>query len=116
MKNAERIALKIIKEKARNILIHTLPNNPYWLISEKLDKNKWKLSLAHPERTKIHTLGYINNQKHSDLWRLLITIHIEERIGIIELAEKLKATVENFLQANTTYELFIKRHPEYVNS
>jgi len=54
--NVEKIATAIAKG-AKHISILPIPTTPYWLVTEKLEENRWKLVICSPFGYKFHTLS-----------------------------------------------------------
>jgi hypothetical protein len=109
MKNAERIAKLIIKhELAESILIHTIPGTPHWLICQKIETDKWALSLCHPEKTVVYNLGTVNTNQYIELWKELTMAEVNIRMTQWERINQYKNIIKAFLKKEKKYENLIK--------
>lgn len=88
MKNIDRLALLIEKDGASNLLIHAIPGTSYWLLCQKIEKEKWVIALCNPMGVTTFNLGTITEAEHLALWQELILLDIRRRIGIAEKAKK----------------------------
>jgi hypothetical protein len=96
MKNLEKLARIIIKNKAKNILIHTIPRTPLWLVCQKIEINKWHLTLLNPDHSTIYRLGTVNSKTHIDLWTNLIKLEIEHKATQEKRAKIYKIFIKNY--------------------
>lgn len=90
MKNLDKIAKKITKTGAQNMIIHTIPKTPNWIIAEKIKRNKWLLTLCNPNKYITYNLGTIDDKNHIQLWQELVRLEIETKISQIKMAKKRK--------------------------
>ena len=79
MKNIQRLTRHIAQTGAKNILIHTIPGTQTWIVCQKIEKDKWTLTLMDPMKDTAHNLGTVNNKDHLNLWQELIEKEIERR-------------------------------------
>jgi len=79
MKNIDRLKHLITETGGKNLLIHTIPGTSTWIVCQKIEKNKWTLTLMDPMKDTAHNLGTVNNKEHINLWQELIEKEIERR-------------------------------------
>ena len=103
MDNAERLAQEIIRLKAKNVIIHSIPGTPNWLTCEKIGEGEWALTLFNPTRFTTYNLGTIDDKRHLELWRILTSMEIERRVSQAKLAQGFKTMVYNFKKAGNYY-------------
>ena len=96
MTNIDRITRHIAKNGAENMLIHTLPNTNIWIVAEKIEVNKWVLSMGNPMGNVTYNLGEVTDQQHLNLWQELFRAEINAKISQIERAKQLKKVIYNF--------------------
>jgi len=117
MKNIEKIARIILDKKPKNLLIHTIPNTPHWMLCERIEQDKWLLTICNPERNVIHELGIVNTENHLKIWEGLIKMELETKM-IHLIARKQKQFIRNFINGrnyqnlikNRTYAKRDKKH------
>ena len=97
MKNVDRLAQYIAKHGAKNILIHTIPQTSNWLICQKIEIDKWIITLCDPMGDVVYNLGEVTDNDHVQLWLELTKMDIENKANQIKTAQKLKERVNKFL-------------------
>ena len=68
MRNIEKIARLITVHGASNMLIHSIPKSQEWIVCQKIEQNKWVLTLCNPMGTTTYNLGTVSNEEHLNLW------------------------------------------------
>ena len=116
MKNIERLANHIAKTGAKNMIIHTIPSTPNWLICQKIDKDSWSISICNPNKYIVHNLGIINNQQHLKLWNELIRAEIETKGNLIKAAQQYRKIIKNFIQREQEYNNILKKDSTKKNN
>lgn len=106
MKNIEILNEHIKKHGANSVLIHTIPNSETWLVSEKIEDNKWLLTLMNPLGTVRYNLGQCTNKQICYIWEKLIRAEVETYLSQNQLAKQIRNKIKQFL---TQYNKFIKR-------
>lgn len=110
MKNIDKLTLRIAKQGASGILIHSIPGTPHWLICQKIEKEKWNIVLCNPMGTVAFNLGIITEEQHLNLWKELTLLDIKRHIGLAEKAKEYRNTIKNFRKIKNFYENFIKKY------
>jgi hypothetical protein len=108
MKNIERLTKYITKNGTKDILIHTIPQTKNWIICQKIEIDKWILTLCDPMGNVTYNLGTVSNKEHINLWMQIIKLDIETKVTQIQLAKELKERVYKFTKKYETYQNFIK--------
>ena len=109
MKNVDRLAKLITKNKPENILIHSIPQTQNWIIAQKTNTSEWSMTLCNPIKNVTYNLGIISHGEHINLWQELIKLEINNKINNIKLAQNLRQTMKNFMQRNNLkYKRFTK--------
>lgn len=83
MINAERIANRIAHNGHEGILIHRLPNGPFWLVAEKTKKSSpnWRITVCDPEKTTQRLVSEsVSDEEHSQLFLELLNVHVSSRM------------------------------------
>ena len=93
MKNIERLTRCLAKEGGKNILIHSVHGTKNWIVCEKVESDKWILTMMDPMGDSVYDLGTVNNQDHVELWKELVRVEMEERSSKIMSANELKDTI-----------------------
>lgn len=107
MRNVDRLAQHITKNGAENILVHTVPGTSNWLICQKIDNDKWIITLASPMGNVTYNLGQVSDAQHLELWGRLIKQELETKSSQIAMAKDLKERIYNFKkQYENTYKRF----------
>lgn len=102
MRNIDKIARSIAKNGAKNLLIYTVPGTRCWLLCEKIEADKWIMSLCNPMGYSIYNLGTVNTKQHLDLWTQLIHREIDIKADMIARARELRHYIRNFLKSSNT--------------
>jgi len=97
MKNINRLATHITKHGEKNILIHTIPQTSNWIICQKIENNKWMLTLCNPMGNTTYNLGTIDDGQHIELWNQLIKLEIENKTSQILMAKELRDQIKNLI-------------------
>lgn len=109
MRNVDRLARHIAVNGAENIMVHTIPGTGNWLVCQKMDKDKWLITLASPMGNVTYNLGTVSDAQHIDLWGKLIKLELESKTSQVVLAQELKDRIHNFKKAyEKTYKKFTK--------
>ena len=98
MKNIDRLARYVTKNGAEDIIIHTIVGTSNWLICQKIEKNKWMVTLCNPMGNVTYNLGTVSDNQHLQLWLELTKMEIEKKTSQIALANELKKTVHRFIK------------------
>lgn len=110
MKNIDRLARYVTKNGSESILIHTIPGTGNWVIAQKIEKDKWSLTLSNPMGNVTYNLGTVTNDQHLELWMEIVNMKIERKVSQIRLANELKDKVYKFIKKyESNYKKFIKR-------
>ena len=75
MTNAEKIFQHILKYGKESVLIHTVPNTPFWLIGQKkIDTPPlWRIVLSDPNKTTWHLVSdHVTQKDYQELWWFLL--------------------------------------------
>lgn len=109
MKNIERLAAHVTKNGSDGIMIHTIPGTSNWIICEKIEKDKWTLSMCDPMGNVTYNLGTATNAEHVALWMEITTMSIENKATKILQARQLTDKINNFKKNYASnYKKFIK--------
>ena len=95
MKNVDKLAQFIAKNGADGILLHTIPGTNYWVICEKVDADKWNLTMGNPMGEVLHSLGTVTNEQHIAIWMELVKIEIEAKAKELESAKEDRRKIIN---------------------
>jgi len=98
MKNIDRLAKYVTKNGPNGILIHTVPKTSNWIVCQKIEIDKWILTLCDPMKNVTFNLGTVNDQQHLQLWAEIITMEIEQKTSQILAARELKNKINQFLK------------------
>ena len=109
MKNVDRIAQIIKKTGGSNMLIHSIPGNPGWLICQKITNDTWQITMGDPLSNVSYNLGIVSHAQHKSLWQELINQEINNRMSLLKQAQHTKKYIKNFVKRNS-YKKFIKRN------
>lgn len=109
MKNIDRLARFITKDGPDGILIHTIPKTNNWIVCQKIEINKWFLTLMNPMGNVTFNLGTVTNIQHLQLWEELTQMKIENKVSQIQLRKELKDKINNFIKNyEQNFEIFKK--------
>lgn len=109
MKNIERLARFVTKYGAKGTLIHTIAGTTNWVIAQKMENDKWMLTMANPMGNVTYNLGVVSDKQHLELWVELTRLEIERKTNQIILAKQLKGVVNNFIKNyGQNYQKFTK--------
>lgn len=106
MRNVDRLARHITKNGAEGIMVHTIPGTSNWLICQKMDTDKWLITLASPMGNVTYNLGTVSDAQHIQLWGQLIKLELENKTSQVVLAADLKDIIHQF---NKKYEKNYKK-------
>lgn len=109
MKNIDRIAQLVTKHGATNVLVHSIPKSQEWIICQKVEENKWILTLCNPMKNITYNLGMVSNEEHLNLWQELMHLEIGLKISAIKRAQEIRRIIRNFLKRTNNYEKFIDK-------
>jgi hypothetical protein len=115
MKNIDRLTRAITIDKGRGILIHTVYGTKNWIVAEKIEIDKWILTLMDPMGSVTFQLGTVSNKEHLSLWHELIMAEIEKKTSQIAMAKELKRKVYNFKKRWQTYKKFTRINNNHLN-
>ena len=110
MRNIDRIAKFVTKHGTGGILIHTIPGTSNWLVCQKMEINKWLVTLCNPMGFVTYNLGTVSDNQHIQLWEELVIMEIEKKTSQILAARELKNKIHQFLK---TYEKKTNMHKKY---
>ena len=109
MKNIDRLTKFITKNGSESILIHTIPGSQNWIICQKIEKDKWLLTLGAPLGNVTYNLGTATDDQHFEIWNMLMNIEIENKISQLLIAKDLRERIKYFKKSyEQTYKKFIK--------
>lgn len=110
MKNIDRLVNHITKHGAEGLIVHTIYGTSNWIIGQKIEKDKWLLSLENPMGNVTYNLGTVTNDQHSALWTELIRTEIEKKASQIRIANELRNKINNFKKSyENNYKNFIQK-------
>jgi len=98
MMNIDRLARHITINGPNGILIHTVPKTNNWIVAQKIEIDKWLITLMNPMGNVTFNLGTVNNKQHLELWMELIKMEIETKASQIRMANELRNKINNFLK------------------
>ena len=110
MRNIDRLARFITKHGTDGVLVHTIPGTSNWIICQKMEINKWLVTMANPMGYVTYNLGTVSNNEHLQLWMELIKMEIEQKTSQILAARELKNKIHQFLKI---YEKKTNLHKKY---
>jgi len=96
MKNIERLSNHITKNGTDGMMIHTIPGTNNWVICQKMEEDKWMLTLADPMGNTTYNLGTVSDKDHIALWVEITRMGIENKTSQIKQVNELKRTIQNF--------------------
>ena len=106
--NIDRLARYITKNGPNGILIHTVPKTNNWIVCQKIEIDKWLMTLMNPLGNVTFNLGTVNNAQHLQLWAEITKMEIENKTSQILLRKELKDKIHNFKkQYEQNFENFI---------
>ncbi len=109
MINIDRLARHIAKNGPDGILIHTIPKTNNWIICQKMELDKWLLTLCNPMGNVTFNLGTVNNAQHIQLWEEIIRMEIENKVSQMATAKELRNKINNFKKRyEQNYKKFLK--------
>lgn len=103
MRNVERLAKHIAATNAENILIHTVPGTGNWLICQKIEPDKWTITIGNPMSNATYNIGMVNDAQHLELWEQLTQYKIDTIKGQRAINKEVRQMVKNFLANPQTY-------------
>lgn len=112
MKNVERLAKYITKHGSNSFLVHTVPETNNWLICQKIENDKWALTLGNPMGNVTYNLGTVTDAQHLEIWEYITTVTIERKVSQLAVANEYKGLIYHFLknyENKETYKKFIKK-------
>lgn len=98
MKNIDRLARYVTKNGTDGLLIHTIAGTKNWIVAEKIELNKWVLTLLNPMGNITYNLGMVSNGEHIKLWEEITKWEIEYKTSQTQLAKDLRKKIYNFLK------------------
>ncbi len=113
MKNIDRLAQYMTKNGSDSFLIHTIYGTKLWIIAQKIEDDKWTLSLADPMGNITHNLGFVDDAGHYELWQRLTIREVEKRMSFQDKAKELRNIVKNFKKEKTLLKKLIKTTHEF---
>lgn len=111
MKNIERLTKYITKNGGKDLLIHVIPGTSNWLICQKIEEDKWALTLGNPMGNVTYNVGTVSNDQHLALWMELTKIEIDRKANLIRAAEETRQQIKHFLASKRNYN-FLKKYEE----
>ena len=111
MKNVDRLAKYITQNGAEDIMVHTIPGTSNWIICQKIEDDKWLLTMGAPMGNITYNLGTVTTSEHLKLWQQLIKLDIEKKSSQIVLANQLRDKIYNFKKSyeKNIYKNFLKK-------
>jgi hypothetical protein len=110
MTNIDRLSRHITKNGPNGILIHTVPKTNNWIVCQKIEIDKWLLTLMNPMGNVTFNLGTVNNAQHLQLWAEITKMEIEQKTSQILAARELRNKINNFLKQYAKKTNKIKKH------
>ena len=101
MKNIDRITQHIAKTGARNMLIHSIYGTKHWIVCEKIETDKWLMSLLDPMGNSSYNLGSVSSRQHLDLWEQLVRREIAIKASAVARAKELRQAIKYFLKVGS---------------
>ena len=98
MKNIDRLVQHMTLRGAENIMVHTVYGTVNWIIAQKIEPDKWLITLGNPMGNVTYNLGTVTNEQHLQLWYDLTTMEIEKRTTQALIARELKNKIHNFIK------------------
>ena len=98
MRNIELLAKYITKNGPSSILIHTVPKTNHWIIAQKIEIDKWLMTLCNPLGNVTFNLGTVTNAQHLQLWSEITRAEVELKTSQILAARELKNKINHFLK------------------
>ena len=108
MKNVDRLAKYMAAHGQNSIMIHTIYGTGSWIIAQKIEEDKWVLSLANPMGNVTHNLGEVSDAQHYKLWIQLTIREVDKKLSQVQRAKELRTEIKNFLRREKTYNKLIK--------
>ena len=96
MTNIDRLSRHITKNGPDGILIHTVPKTNNWIVAQKIEIDKWLMTLMNPMGNVTFNLGTVTNAQHLQLWAELIQAEIQNKVSQAIAAKELKKIIYNF--------------------
>ena len=96
MKNIDRIANYVTKHGSESIMIHTIPGTNNWIICQKIEKDKWTLTMGDPMGNVTYNLGMVTADQHLELWTEIVNMNIENKASSILQAKQVTNRINNF--------------------
>lgn len=116
MKNVDRLAKYMAANGQNTIMIHTIYGTGSWIIAQKIEEDKWVLSLANPMGNVTHNLGEVSDAQHYKLWIQLTIREVDKKLSQVQRAKELRTEIKNFLKREKTYKKLLKiNEPERTN-
>ena len=110
MINLDRILKALKQNGVQNVLIHTISGTTNWLIAQKIEPNKWLITLCDPMKNVTYNIGNVNNEEHLRLWYELthreILLHVKN-MPCEKIAQEFKKTLKMFIN-KSEYKHFLK--------
>lgn len=78
MKNIERLTNHISKHGAKNLMIHTIFGTSNWVIAQRMEADKWELTIGSPLGTDTYQLGTVTNDEIATLWLQIDQMSIDD--------------------------------------
>ncbi|MBS3172689.1 hypothetical protein J4438_03900 [Candidatus Woesearchaeota archaeon] len=109
MKNIQRLANHITKYGEKGLMVHTIYGTTNWILCQKIEKEKWSLSLENPMGNTSYNLGIVSEDQHAALWTELIKTEIEKKASNTRTANELRNKVNYFIKNHEkNYKNFLK--------
>lgn len=80
MKNIERFAKHIAKNGPDSILAHDIPETGNWIVCQKIENDKWELTLCNSTGSVAYPLGFTDDESHLALWNQLVADYGHEKL------------------------------------
>lgn len=94
MKNINRLATYICKNGNKNTLIHTIPKTNNWIICQKIEIDKWILTLNNPTSNITYNLGSTSEKLYLQIWSQITKEQTKTKISQLNLSKELKKKIK----------------------
>lgn len=98
MKNIDRLAKYITKYGSETLMVHTIKGTGQWLIAQKIEDDKWLISIEDPMGNATFNLGTVTDAQHYRLWMQLTIREVNSKLSQMKIIQELRKVVNNFLK------------------
>lgn len=96
MKNIDRLSRFVTKNGSKDVLVHTISGTSNWIICQKMETDKWLVTLCNPMGNVTYNLGTVTDSQHLQLWAELTKMEIEHKTNQIMIAKELRDRIRRF--------------------